>query len=145
MHGAVLRRGIITLMLVVAVGVSWLGTSRAAPTGKLEIFSWWTAGGEADALKALFDVYHKRYPAVQIVNATVAGGAGTNAKAVLKTRMLGGDAPDSFQVHAGHELIDTWVRSGYMAPLTDLFKSEGWIKVMPPGLIQILSYKGDIW
>jgi glucose/mannose transport system substrate-binding protein len=145
MHGGVLRRGIIVLMLVVAVGVSWLGTSRAAPTGKLEIFSWWTAGGEADALKALFDVYHKHYPAVQIVNATVAGGAGTNAKAVLKTRMLGGDAPDSFQVHAGHELIDTWVRSGYMAPLTDLFKSEGWIKAMPPGLIQILSYKGDIW
>src|ERR1700730_13220142 len=145
MHGGVLRRGIIVLMLVVAVGVSWLGTSRAAPTGKLEIFSWWTAGGEADALKALFDVYHKHYPAVQILNATVAGGAGTNAKAVLKTRMLGGDAPDSFQVHAGHELIDTWVRSGYMAPLTDLFKSEGWTKVMPPGLIQILSYKGDIW
>ena len=145
MHGGVLRRGIIVLMLVVAVGVSWLGTSRAASTGKLEIFSWWTAGGEADALKALFDVYHKHYPAVQIVNATVAGGAGTNAKAVLKTRMLGGDAPDSFQVHAGHELIDTWVRSGYMAPLTDLFKSEGWIKAMPPGLIQILSYKGDIW
>ena len=48
MHGGVLRRGIIVLMLVVAVGVSWLGTSRAAPTGKLEIFSWWTAGGEAD-------------------------------------------------------------------------------------------------
>lgn len=145
MHGGVLYRGVIVLLLTVTVGVSWLGTSRGAPAGKLEIFSWWTAGGEADALKALFDAYHKRYPAVQIVNATVAGGAGTNAKAVLKTRMLGGDAPDSFQVHAGHELIDTWVRSGYMAPLTDLFRSEGWTKVMPQGLIEILSYKGDVW
>ena len=119
--------------------------SGAALSGKLEIFSWWTAGGEAEALKALFDVYHTQYPAVQIVNATVAGGAGTNAKAVLKTRILGGEPPDSFQVHAGHELIDTWVKSGYMEPLTSLFASEGWGKVMPRGLLDILSYNGQIW
>jgi glucose/mannose transport system substrate-binding protein len=145
MKSDVRRRGVIALMLSVAVSLSWLGASQGAPSGKLEIFSWWTAGGEANALKAIFDVYQKRHPAVQIVNATVAGGAGTNAKAVLKTRMLGGDPPDSFQVHAGHELIDTWVRSGFMAPLTGLFKSQGWTKSMPSGLIDILSYKGDIW
>ncbi len=143
-HNA-LRRCLVALVLVGMVGLGWLGVSSAAPSSKLEIFSWWTAGGEAEGLKALFDAYHKQYPAVQIINATVAGGAGTNAKAVLKTRMLGGDPPDSFQVHAGHELIDTWVRSGYMAPLTDLFKSEGWTTAMPRGLIEILTYKGDIW
>lgn len=141
----VLRRSLVALVLFGMIGLGWLGVSSAAPSGKLEIFSWWTAGGEAEGLKALFDAYHKQYPAVQIVNATVAGGAGTNAKAVLKTRMLGGDPPDSFQVHAGHELIDTWVRTGYMAPLTDLFKSQGWTTAMPRGLIDILTYKGDIW
>ncbi len=140
-----LRRCLAALVVVGMIGLGWLGVSSAAPSGKLEIFSWWTAGGEAEGLKALFDAYHKRYPSVQIVNATVAGGAGTNAKAVLKTRMLGGDPPDSFQVHAGHELIDTWVRTGYMAPLTDLFKSQGWTTAMPRGLIDILTYKGDIW
>ncbi len=145
MRRNVLRRCLVALVVVGMVGLGWLGVSSAAPSGKLEIFSWWTAGGEAEGLKALFDAYHKQYPAVQIVNATVAGGAGTNAKAVLKTRMLGGDPPDSFQVHAGHELIDTWVRTGYMAPLTDLFKSEGWTTAMPRGLIEILTYKGDIW
>jgi glucose/mannose transport system substrate-binding protein len=140
-----LLRNLVVAILVIAVGVGWTTASNGAPSGKLEIFSWWTAGGEADALKALFDVYHTHNPAVHVVNATVAGGAGTNAKAVLKTRMLGGDPPDSFQVHAGHELIDTWVRTGYMTPLTDLFKSQGWTTVMPRGLIDILSYKGDIW
>jgi glucose/mannose transport system substrate-binding protein len=145
MNGPILRRALAAGILAAALGVSWPGASNAALSGKLEIFSWWTAGGEADALKTLFDAYRREYPAVQIVNATVAGGAGTNAKAVLKTRMLGGDPPDSFQVHAGHELIDTWVRSGFMAPLTSLFKSQGWIKVMPRGLLAILSYNGDIW
>ena len=35
--------------------------------------------------------------------ATVAGGAGSNAKAVLATRMQANDPPDSFQVHAGRK------------------------------------------
>ena len=138
-------RNLIASAVAVAVGLGTLGALQAAPAGKLEIFSWWTAGGEAEALNAVFGIYHARYPAVQIVNATVAGGAGTNAKAVLKTRMLGGDPPDSFQVHAGHELIDTWVRNGSMEPLTGLFKAEGWTTAMPRGLLDILSYKGDIW
>ena len=87
-------RNLIASAVAVAVGLGTLGALQAAPAGKLEIFSWWTAGGEAEALNAVFAIYHARYPAVQIVNATVAGGAGTNAKAVLKTRMLGGD-PES--------------------------------------------------
>jgi len=107
-----LSRCLVVIGVALAVIALGLPPALGQPAGKLEIFSWWTAGGEADALQALFDVYHKQYPAVQIVNATVAGGAGTNAKAVLKTRMLGGDPPDTFQVHAGHELIDTWVKSG---------------------------------
>ena len=72
----------------------------AAASGKLEIFSWWTAGGEAEGLAGMFSVYKKLYPGVEIVNATVAGGAGTNAKAVLATRLTGGDPPDSFQVRS---------------------------------------------
>src|SRR5215471_11290265 len=64
---------------------------QPAPPGRLEIFSWWTTGGEAAGLNALFDMYRAQNPGVEIVNATVAGGAGSNAKAVLKTRMLGGD------------------------------------------------------
>jgi ABC-type glycerol-3-phosphate transport system substrate-binding protein len=31
----------------------------AALSGKLEIFSWWTTGGEAAGLKALYDLYQR--------------------------------------------------------------------------------------
>ena len=113
--------------------------------GTLEINSWWTAGGEAEGLNALFEIYSAKYPDVEVINATVAGGAGAHAKAVFKTRMLGGDPPDTFQVHAGHELIDTWVVPGYMQPLTDLYKSEGWTESMPQGVLDIVSYQGDYW
>ncbi len=60
---------------------------------QLEFYSWWTAGGEADGLNAMYDVFRAMYPDIEIVNATVAGGAGSNAKAVLATRMQAGDPP----------------------------------------------------
>ena len=42
---------------------------------QLEIFSWWTNPGEADGLQQLFDHFASTNPNVEIVNATVAGGA----------------------------------------------------------------------
>jgi glucose/mannose transport system substrate-binding protein len=120
--------------------------TAAPPTGgKLEIFSWWTAGGEADGLNAMYKIFENEYPQVEIVNATVAGGAGSNAKAVLATRMQAGDPPDSFQVHAGHELIDSWVKADKMEPVTFIFEQNGWLDKYPKGVIDVLSYNGDIW
>jgi glucose/mannose transport system substrate-binding protein len=121
------------------------GRGERAEDRKLEIFSWWTAGGEAEGLAAMFDIYRQKYPSVQIINATVAGGAGSNAKAVLATRMRGGNPPDSFQVHAGHELIDSWVIAGKMEPITFLFRDNGWMGSFPRGLIEIISWKGEIY
>lgn len=123
------------------------GTSPTAAGGKekVEVFSWWTTGGEAAGLDKLIAKFNAEHPDWEVFNAAVAGGAGTNAKAVLKTRMLGGDPPDSFQVHMGHELIDTWVTTGYMEPLDDLFNSEGWTTTFPEGVLEIVSHDGHYW
>lgn len=128
--------------LILAAALATASSALAA--GKLEIFSWWS-GDEGPALQALIKVFQAKYPGVAVDNATVSGGAGTNAKAVLKTRMLGGTPPDSFQVHAGQELIGTWVVANRMEDLTPLFKSEGWSKAFPKDLITLISSKGGIW
>jgi glucose/mannose transport system substrate-binding protein len=120
-------------------------SAEGEAANQLEIFSWWTAGGEADGLNAMYQVFAEQYPNIEVVNATVAGGAGSNAKAVLATRMQANDPPDSFQVHAGHELIDTWVTADKMEPVTFLFEENGWMDSYPPGVIDVLSYNGDIW
>lgn len=137
---------ILSLMLAITMLIAMVGNTNTvkAQSGKLEIFSWW-AGDEAPALEALIDVFKKQYPNVEVTNATVAGGAGTNAKAVLKTRMLGGQPPDSFQVHAGQELVGTWVVADRMEPVDEIFKSEGWDEKFPKGLIDLLTYDGHIW
>lgn len=121
-----------------------VASQEETPSGKLEIFSWW-AGDEGPALEALINLYNKKYPDVEVINATVTGGAGVNFRAVLKTRMLGGNPPDSFQVHAGQELIDTWVVADRMQDLTWLYKQEGWLDVFPQPVIDKVSYKGGIY
>ncbi len=133
------------LWFIVAIAcMAMVGATVVQAQEKLEIFSWW-AGDEGPALEALIKAYGEQYPNVEVINSTVTGGSGVNARAVLKTRMLGGDPPDSFQVHAGQELIGTWVAAKRMEDLTPLYKSEGWMTKFPKGLIALLSAKGGIW
>src|SRR5215471_11027058 len=122
-------------------------TAPAAASGKLEMFSWWTSGGEEAGLKAMYDLYRKRRPGVDIINQAVAGGsgAGGNAKAVLKNRMLGGDPPDAFQVHMGHELLDGYVAASQVESIDDLYSSEGWEKAFPQGVLDIVKGGGHYW
>lgn len=121
-----------------------LAACGGAASKELEIYSWW-AGDEGPALEALITEYNRLYPDVEVTNATVAGGSGVEAKAVLKTRMLGGDPPDTFQVHAGQELIGTWVVADKMEDLTFLYNEEGWFDKYPQGLIDAMSTEDGIW
>jgi glucose/mannose transport system substrate-binding protein len=75
----------------------------------------------------------------------VAGGAGTNARAVLATRLQAGDAPDSWQGHAGQELIGTYVAAEQLEPVNFLYEENGWLEVMPETLIPLISADGNIY
>lgn len=137
-------RHLVTLLVVAALMLGAFGLVSAQESGRLEIFSWW-AGDEGPALEALIARYNELYPGVEVENATVTGGSGVNARAVLKTRMLGGQPPDTFQVHAGQELIGTWVIANRMEDLTFLFEAEGWMDEYPPGLLELISTEEGIW
>jgi len=130
-------RRLLTLLAVTALGL-------AAAQSQIEIFSWW-AGDEGPALEALIERFEELHPGIEVINATVTGGSGVNARAVLKTRMLGGDPPDSFQVHAGQELIGTWVVADRMEDLTFLYEEMGWFETYPQGLIDASSTADGIW
>ena len=119
--------------------------SSAAGNKKLEVFSWWTSGGEAAALDALFNIYKKQYPGVEIINATVAGGGGSAARPVLQTRLAGGNPPDTWQSHPGWEMLGQYVQPGYCEEVTDLYKSDGWDKVFPKGLVDLMTKDGKIY
>ena len=130
---------LLLMVLVMALGVFGLVSAQDDVSGDLEIFSWWTGGGEAAGLDALIARFKELHPNVNIINSAVAGGSGVNAKAVLTTRMLGGDPPDTFQVHAGAELSLLWVKAGRMEPLNDLYEANGWMDQFPEGLLKLIS------
>ncbi len=125
--------------LLLVLGIASVATAQEDLSGDLEIFSWWTGGGEAAGLEALIARFNEMYPNVNIINAAVAGGSGVNARAVLTTRMLGGDPPDVFQVHAGEELNAVWVAAGRMQPLNDIYEANGWLEQFPQGLLDLIS------
>ena len=99
--------------LLLVVPSSGFGKSSAS---QLEVFSWWTGGGEAHGLAALIKIWNKQHAAVPFKNETVAGGAGSNAKAVLAQRLAAHKPPDSFQGHAGAELLD-YIKAGQVEPI----------------------------
>lgn len=135
------------LVVLLALVVSLFAVVNAQDSdlsGDLEIFSWW-AGDEGPALEALIQLYNSMYPNVNVINATVTGGSGVNARAVLSNRMLGGNPPSSFQVHAGAELTDTWVIAGRMEDLTFLYEEEGWFEAFPQGILDLMTYQGGIY
>lgn len=119
--------------------------AKADAKKQVEIFSWWTGAGEEAGLKGLIQLYKEKNPNIEVINAAVSGGAGTNAKAVLASRMQGGDPPGTFQVHGGAELNTGWVAAGKMEPLNDLFDKEGWKDKFPKELVELVSKDGQIY
>src|SRR5207302_11154918 len=76
-----------------AVSLATAAVSLLAPASvsaqadnQLEVFSWWTSGGEAAALDQVFAGFAARRPAADIVNATIAGGGGSAARPVRQAR-----------------------------------------------------------
>src|SRR5699024_7857786 len=112
---------------------------------KVEIFTWWTGAGEEVGLLAVIDLFEEKHPDITVENAAVAGGAGTNAKAVLATRMEGNDPPSTFQVHGREELNKSWVEADKMEPLNDLYEENDWMDKFPEELIELVSDDGNIY
>jgi glucose/mannose transport system substrate-binding protein len=132
-------------VLIALIVATMVLTACGGGSKKVEVFSWWTGGGEAAGLEAMIKIFNDKNPNIEFINAAVAGGAGTNARAVLATRLQAGDPPDSWQGHAGQELIGTYVAGKQIQPLNDLYDAEGWLAVMPKTLIPLISDGGNIY
>src|ERR1700740_533620 len=122
-----------------------LSSVQAANSNQLEVFSYWTSGSEASALGALFQVLRQGNPNVEVINAAIAGGSGTNAMPVLQARLAGGNPPDPGQTHPGKELFSRYVDPGFCQDVTSIYQSENWNAVVPKSLIDQLSSKGKIY
>jgi glucose/mannose transport system substrate-binding protein len=118
--------------------------TQAEAATEIEVFSWWTGGGEAAGLEKMIEIWNREHPNTQFKNAAVAGGAGTNAKAVLAQRLAANDPPDSFQGHAGAELLD-YITAGQLEPIDDIYEEAGLADVFPEQLLEQIRYEGKLY
>lgn len=118
---------------------------EAEQNEQLEIFSWWTATGEAEGLNYLIDNFEMKYSSLSVINSAVHGGAGVNAKEAVKIRILQGNPPDVFQVHGGSELKDTWITGDYLQPLTELWEKHGWTESFLETIQDMVKYNDEFY
>jgi glucose/mannose transport system substrate-binding protein len=147
--GRIPRAAAVVAVLIGAVALlvpsASLGKQASANAScQLSVFSWWTGGGEAAGLEKLIKIWNKAHPECQFKNETVAGGAGTNAKAVLAQRLKAGKPPDSFQGHAGSELRD-YIKAKQIVPIDFIYKAAGFAKIMPASLLSQIRYQGHLY
>lgn len=122
-------------------------SSNASSTqagGDVEVFTYWTSGGEKAGLDGLVQVFGSQCSDYKFTTAVVAGGAGANANAVLASRLQQNDPPSTFQVHAGAESL-SYVAAGQVQDLTAQYKQWGLTDAFPKSLIDNMSVDGKIY
>ncbi|MBN2715078.1 MAG: extracellular solute-binding protein [Deltaproteobacteria bacterium] len=120
--------------------------SVIAIEGEVEIFTWWTALGEADALSALLNVYNGIYPNIDVIDISGIMGDGAVAMAAIKERIDNGEAPpDVMQISSGSKDINSWIRynnvieNNKLQSLDFLWEQENWTVDYPPRIKETMT------
>ena len=110
----------------------------------LEIYHWWTSGGEAAAVGALVDVFEDLYPDTIVTQLAVAGGSGTTMIPIITSLVLAGEAPDAFQMHAGYEGIE-YFKADLLEDINDIWADNDLEDVIPDVVQSMCQFGGDYY
>jgi glucose/mannose transport system substrate-binding protein len=126
--------------LIGSVAVLGLMAGAAFAQDNVEVLHWWTSGGEAAALNVLKENLEKQGVAWQ--DMPVAGGGGTEAMTVLKSRATSGNPPAAAQM-LGYDILD-FAELGVVGDMSTLAGEEKWDDVVPAALQRFSKYE-DKW
>jgi glucose/mannose transport system substrate-binding protein len=120
-----------------------VGSGGSAGGTTVEMFSWWVAPGEAEALQALVDTNKAQYPADRIINA--AKDTSVDEKKILSDRLAAGMPPDLFQQNAYEMAALIAAHPGTVQPLDDLFAKLGLNTLVVPEVLAGVTIDGHIY
>lgn len=139
---------LVLIAVIVAAALGYVAGTRRMPQAgepvearKLEIFHWWTAGGEREAADAMLKAFKDKYSDVELVENPVAGGGGVSHRVVLQARLSAGIPPDTWQTLGGAEL-KSYVDGGYLLPLDDLYTELKYADAIPKPLANAVTING---
>jgi glucose/mannose transport system substrate-binding protein len=141
-------RAFLAAILVVFLGaVNVLAYDVAAvvgntsASGKLDVYHWWTAGGEREAIDSAIEVFERRYPNLEVVSNAVPGGAGGAMVMKVQVLVVTGNSPESFQAHPGLE-IEPYYDADILLDLTPLWEYAGLEDRILPQISQFAQFDG---
>ncbi len=123
-------------------GASSSGGGAGEDENVVELFSWWTAPGEAEALQAMVDVYRQNSPGGRVHNAAL--DSGDNAREVLAERLDAEDPPDLFQENANELPGFLKANPDALYPLDDLFDTLELADVVFPEVLEDVTIGGRV-
>jgi glucose/mannose transport system substrate-binding protein len=109
----------------------------------IELFSWWIAPGEAEALQALIDLNRSNHPNERIFNAGAVSGM--DARTLLADRLAANNPPDLFQQNAHDLRAFLTEHPGTLAPLDDFFAAQGLTAAVFPEILADVTVDGHIY
>lgn len=112
--------------------------SAATQAGEVEVLHYWTSGGEAKSVSELKASMGKRGHTWK--DFSVVGGGGQNAMAVLRKRVLDGDAPAGALIKG--PTIQEWAELGVLTNLDSMASFEHWDQLLPKVVSDHMKYKG---
>ncbi len=123
------------------VVVTLICAVTAAFAEDLEVMHWWTSGGEAAAVAEFakaFDATGNHW-----VDAAIVGGEA--ARAVMVSRITGGDPMGAFQFNHGRQ-AEELIQAGLLRDITDIAEAQGWKDIVnPPTLLDACTVDGRIY
>jgi len=131
------------MVLALAMGLLFGGIASLASdnyTDELVIYHWWTAGGERLGIDSIFDIFSAAYPNIRVIENPITGGGGGTMRAQIKTMIMAGNPPDTFQVCGGKGMFSSYME--VLEPVDDLW--EKYFPV-PDAIKEAVTVDGHQW
>ena len=101
--------------------------------GTVNVYHWWTAGGEKDAIESVVKGFSDTYTKVKAKSNAIPGGAGGAMVMKVKVLQQAGKSPEAFQAHPGQE-IEPYLNSNMLLNLDKVWEYGQLSQRALPGL-----------
>ena len=106
--------------------------------GTVNVYHWWTAGGEKDAIESVVSEFGEIYGNIEAKSNAIPGGAGGAMVMKVKVLQQSGKSPEAFQAHPGQE-IEPYLASDLLLNLNAVWEYGELEERAIPGIVDMCT------
>jgi len=106
--------------------------------GTVNVYHWWTAGGEKSAIESVIDGFTQTYSKIKAKSNAIPGGAGGAMVMKVKVLQQAGKSPEAFQAHPGQE-IEPYLQSDLLLSLNKVWEYSNLSERALPGIEELCT------